>query len=99
MNIVLVAVALIFLLCVLDGLNKGLIKIVASLAATIVTIAVVIVLTPYVSNVLGKIIPMESLITMNCAEILYPESNLNKAEFKEMLPTIEMDRDEQIGAV
>ena len=73
MNIVMVLVALIFMLCVVDGANRGFIKIVASLAATIVTIVVVIMLTPYVSNVLGKIIPMETLITTNCMEELFPE--------------------------
>ncbi len=99
MNAVLVLVALIFGLCVADGLRRGFIKIVASLAATIVTIVVVMVLNPYVSEVLEKIIPMESLITTNCIEVLYPESNMNKDEFRELLPEIEMNRDEQIGVI
>ena len=47
MNIVMVLVALIFMLCVVDGVNRGFIKIVASLAATIVTIVVVIMLKRY----------------------------------------------------
>ena len=99
MNIVLVLVALIFMLCVVDGLKRGFIKIVASLAATIVTIVLVIMLTPYVSSVLGKIIPMESLIVTNCKEILFPESDMDKAQFKELLPTIELNREEQIGVI
>ena len=99
MNIVMVLVALIFMLCVVDGANRGFIKIVASLAATIVTIVVVIMLTPYVSNVLGKIIPMETLITTNCMEVLFPERDMNKAEFKEVLPKIELNREEQISLI
>lgn len=99
MNIVMVLVALIFMLCVVDGVNRGFIKIVASLAATIVTIVVVIMLTPYVSNVLGKIIPMETLITTNCMEVLFPERDMNKAEFKEVLPKIELNREEQISLI
>ena len=99
MNILMVLVALIFMLCVVDGANRGFIKIVASLAATIVTIVVVIMLTPYVSNVLGKIIPMETLITTNCMEVLFPERDMNKAEFKEVLPKIELNREEQISLI
>ena len=99
MNLMLVLVALIFMLCVMDGLKRGFIKIIASLAATIVTIVLVIMLTPYVSSVLGKIIPMESLIATNCMEVLFPESNMSKAQFKELLPTIEMNREEQIGVI
>ena len=99
MNVMLVLVALIFMLCVVDGLKRGFIKIVASLAATIVTIVLVIMLTPYVSNILGRVIPMESLITSNCMEVLYPESNMSKNQFKELLPTIDMNREEQIGVI
>ena len=99
MNIVMVLVALIFMASIVTGMHRGFIKIVASLAATIVTIVVVIVLTPYVSNILGKIIPMESLITTNCMEVIYPERNMNKGEFKELLPTIDLNREEQISLV
>lgn len=99
MNIVLIATALIFLLCALDGLKRGFIKIVASLAATLITIVVVIVMTPYVSGILEKVLPVESMITTTCMEVIYPEIQMNKAEFKEKLPTIDLGRDEQIHLV
>ena len=99
MNMVLGITALIFLLCLLDGLKRGFIKIVASLAATLITIVVVVVMTPYVSSILGKIIPMESLITTNCIEVLFPEEKMNKVDFQEMLPSIELSREEQITLV
>ena len=98
-NLVLVLTAIIFLLCMLDGLKRGLIKIVASLAATIITIVVVVVATPYVSKVLGKVLPIESLITTNCIEVLFPEKQMNKSEFKEVLPKIDLGREEQIRLI
>lgn len=98
-NAVLIITILIFLLSMLDGLKRGFIKIVASFAATIVTIVVVIVATPYVSNVLGKVLPIESIIMTNCMEIIFPEKNMNKMEFEEMLPTIDLGRDEQIQLI
>ena len=98
-NIVLILTILVFLLSMLDGLKRGFIKIVASFAATIITIVVVVVATPYVSNVLGKVLPIESIIMTNCKEVIFPEENINKMEFEQMLPSIDLGRDEQIGLI
>lgn len=98
-NAVLIFTAIVFLLAVIDGLKRGFIKIIASFAATIITIVVVIVATPYVSNVLGKVLPIESLIATSCMEVLFPEKNMNKMEFEEMLPNINLGRDEQISMI
>ena len=98
-NAVLIFTAIVFLLAVIDGLKRGFIKIIASFAATIITIVVVIVATPYVSNVLGKVLPIESLIATSCMEVLFPEKNMNKMEFEEMLPNINLGRDEQISTI
>lgn len=99
MNIVLIVTVLIFLLCALDGLKRGFIKIVASLAATLITIAAVVVMTPYVSEALGKVLPVESFITSTCMDVLYPETSMNKVEFAEKLSTIELTREDQIRLV
>lgn len=98
-NAVLILTALVFLLGMLDGLKRGFIKIVASFAATIITIVVVVVATPYVSNVLGKILPIESIIMTNCMDVIYPDKNMNKMEFEELLPAIDLGRDEQISLI
>jgi len=98
-NVVLILTALVFLLSVLDGLKRGFIKIVASFAATIITIVVVVVATPYVSRVLEKVIPMESLVATSCMEVIFPEKNMNKMEFQQMLPDIDLGRDEQISLI
>ena len=99
MNIMLIAVALIFLFCLLDGLKRGFIKIVASFAATLITIVVVIVLTPYVSDVLEKVLPVESFIESTCVEVLFPESQESENQLLEKLPTVELPREAQIGLV
>lgn len=99
MNIMLIAVALIFLLCLLDGVKRGFVKIVASLAATIITIVVVIVLTPYVSSILGEVLPIESMIETTCMEVLFPESSENKNQLLEKLPTLELSRESQISLI
>lgn len=99
MNIMLIVVAFIFLLCMLDGLKRGFIKIVASLAATLITIVVVIFLTPYVSSVLGKVLPVESMIETTCMEVLFPESEMEKSQLMAMIPTLELPRETQISLV
>ena len=50
MNGLLILVGIILLVCVIAGLVRGFIKIVASLAATIIIIVLVVFLTPYVSR-------------------------------------------------
>lgn len=70
MNGLLIAVGLIFLVCLIVGYKRGFIKIVASLAATLATIVLVAFLTPYVSSVLLKTVPIEEMMQDKCMEIL-----------------------------
>lgn len=72
MNGLLVVVGIIFLICVIVGLVRGFIKIIASLAATIAIIVLVTFLTPYVSKAILKITPLESAVQKKCAEMLTP---------------------------
>ena len=99
MNIMLVVVALIFLLCMLDGIKRGFIKIIASLAATLITIVVVIMLTPYVSSVLGAVLPVESFIEKTCMEVLFPDEEVEENTLSELLASLELPRDTQISLV
>ena len=62
MNGLLIAVGLIFLVCMIVGYTRGFIKIVASLAATVATIVLVTILSPYVSGVLLKAVPVEEMM-------------------------------------
>ena len=70
MNGLLIAVGLIFLVCMIVGYTRGFIKIVASLAATVATIVLVTFLSPYVSGVLLKTVPIEEMMQEKCMEIL-----------------------------
>ena len=74
MNGLLIAVAVVFLVGMIWGYYKGFIKIIASLATTIATIVLVGFLTPYVSDMIMKVTPMEKMMQEKCIEILFPES-------------------------
>lgn len=73
MNILLIVVGSIFIISAIVGYRKGFIAIVASLAATILTIALVIVLTPIVSKFLLKTFPIERAVQEKCLEIIKPD--------------------------
>lgn len=70
MNELLIIVGFIFLLCAVIGANRGLIKIVASLVTTLVTVVLVIFATPYVGEALKKFTPIESTVQKKCVELL-----------------------------
>ena len=97
MNGLLIVVAAIFLFCVFWGYHKGFIKIVASLAATIATIFLVGFLTPYVSDMILKVFPIEKTMQEKCIEILLPEAK-EADEF--IIPEeVETSRDTQISLI
>lgn len=73
MNGLLIVVGIIFLICIIVGYKQGFIKIVASLAMTIAMIVLVGLLTPYVSDAILKIFPIEQAMQEKCMEILLPE--------------------------
>ncbi len=62
MNGLLILFGVILLVCVISGLVRGFIKIVASLAATIMIIVLVVFLTPYVSRGILKMTPLKSMV-------------------------------------
>lgn len=62
MNWVIIATGLIFLICVVVGLYRGAVKIAVSLAATIVTFILVFFLTPYVSQGIMAVTPLDEMI-------------------------------------
>lgn len=96
-NGLLIIVALIFLFCVFWGYRKGFIKIVASLTTTIATILLVSFLTPYVSDMILKVIPIEETMQEKCIEILLPESR--ETENYVVPEEVETSRDKQISLI
>ena len=72
MNELLIVVAGIFFLCFVIGVNRGFIKIIASLSATLVILVLVMVAMPYVGNALREYTPLEEKINEKCVSILQP---------------------------
>ena len=72
MNELLVIVAGIFLLSFMIGLNRGFIKIVASLSATLIILVLVMVSMPYVGKVLREYTPLEEKVKEKCVQMLQP---------------------------
>ena len=62
MNWVLISVGVIFLISIIVGLWKGAIKIVVSLMTTMLTLALVYFVTPYVTNAVYTMTPIEGII-------------------------------------
>lgn len=89
MNHLLIIVGIIFFICMLVGLYKGLLKIVASLAITIATIVLVLFLSPYVSKAIITYTPLEKSVQRYCTKTMGMEDK------KEQEPT----REEQIRTI
>ncbi len=72
MNELLVVVAGIFILCFMIGVNRGFIKLVASLSATLIILVLVIFSMPYVGQALRDYTPLEDKVKEKCTEVLQP---------------------------
>ena len=70
MNELLLVVIGIFGICVLIGINKGLIRIAASLLATLLILVMVTFATPYVSDFLSEKTPLTETVKEKCVEKL-----------------------------
>lgn len=70
MNFLLIVTGSIVLISMIVGMARGFIKIAASLAATIITIALVMFLSPYVSKAILKMTPLEQTVQKKCVKLL-----------------------------
>lgn len=68
-NWLLVIVGVIFLVSIVVGYIRGLLKIVISLVSTILTIVLVMFLHPYVGDALVKWTPLDEMIEEKCIEV------------------------------
>lgn len=66
--LVLLAVGLIFVLCIAVGYLRGFFKIGLSLLSTVITLALVVILTPYVGDALAKYTPINEMVEQKCLE-------------------------------
>lgn len=70
MNILLIVVCGVFLVGIITGLAKGAVKIAVSLVATILTVVIVFLATPYVSSVIMKMTPIDEAIEEQCLKTM-----------------------------
>lgn len=72
-NWLLIIVGVIFLVCIVVGAVRGFFKIAVSLLSTILTIVIVIFLSPYVAEALQKYTPVDEMIEEKIMEAFMPE--------------------------
>ena len=94
MNILLLVVGIIFLASVFVGYKKGLVKIVASLLATIIIVVLVGQCTPHVSAWIRKATPLEDNVQKKLMEMLMPEG-----EDSEALLEADLSSEQQISLI
>ena len=115
MNGLLILAGIILLVCVIAGLVRGFIKIVASLAATIIIIVLVVFLTPYVSKGILKVTPLETMVQEKCVEYMdllgieingqkldgidLEAAGITEEDIKNLIGKIDLTREQQISAI
>lgn len=94
MNVLLLVVAVIFLLSILIGYKKGLIKLVASLVSTLICIVLVMFISPSVSKWIQESTPLRETVQNACVELLVPDTTTEEEALQTELP-----REEQITLI
>ena len=94
MNVVLLIVGAILALSVFIGYRKGLVRIVASLLATVIIVLLVGMFSPMVSQWIRKTTPLESVIQKEMVKMLAEEPGEEEGRLEEELP-----KDEQIALI
>lgn len=86
-NWLLIIVGVVFLISIVVGYIRGFFKIGMSLISTVLTIVLVIFLTPYVGDALIKFTPIDELIEEKCVEAIAPELSAELLEGKDLSGT------------
>lgn len=68
-NWLLISVGILFLVCMIVGYVRGILRIGVSLLATVASIIVVLVLTPYVSKGIEKWSPINDMVASKCVDV------------------------------
>lgn len=72
-NWLLIIVATIFLVCIAVGYVRGFLKLGISLLSTVLTLVIVLVLSPYVADALAEFTPVDDFIEKKIVESFMPE--------------------------
>ncbi len=86
-NWLLIIVGVIFLVCMVVGGIRGFFKIGLSLLSSLLTILLVIYLSPYVADALVKYTPVDEMIEEKCMEMFMPELSAELFEGKDLTGT------------
>lgn len=70
MNVLFLTVCGIILIGALVGFTKGAVKVVVSLVATVLTLAIVFFATPYVSKAIVKMTPVDEMLEEQCVKMM-----------------------------
>ncbi len=70
-NWLLIVVIMIFAVCIIMGATRGFLKMSLSLFSTILLVALISFLNPYVSNVLSKHTPVQKTLEKKCKVVLF----------------------------
>ncbi len=94
MNALLIVVGIVLLLSAIIGYKRGLVKIIASLLATLVCIVLVFLISPSVSKWIQESTPLKETVKSKCIELLLPDETTEE----EALST-EIPREQQISLI
>lgn len=94
MNGVLIFVGIVFIIAAIIGYAQGLIKMVASLLATIIMIALVMLLTPHVSKLIRQVTPLEDTVQKKMSEMIMSETGGEAVD-----ENVEIPREQQIALI
>ena len=72
-NWLLIIVATIFIICIVVGYVRGFLKLGISLLSTVLTLVIVLVLSPYVADALAEFTPVDDFIEKKIVETFVPE--------------------------
>ncbi|MDD3403990.1 MAG: CvpA family protein [Hespellia sp.] len=68
-NWLLISIGILFLVCIIIGYVRGILRIGVSLLATIASIVLVLILTPYVSTAIEKWSPIKDMVETKCVKV------------------------------
>ncbi len=86
MNALLIVVGIILLLSVIIGYKRGLVKIIASLLATLVCIVLVFFISPSVSKWIQESTPLRETVKNKCIELILPDETMGEEALQTEIP-------------
>ncbi|MBO5461118.1 MAG: CvpA family protein [Ruminococcus sp.] len=86
-NWLLIIVGIVFLLCMIAGGVKGFFRIGISLLSSVITIIIVIYLSPYIEDAIIKYTPLDEMIEERCVEAFIPKVASSALEGKDLSET------------